>query len=283
MDDIKKTKAQLIDELKTLRQRVECMERSIIQQSSASIEEDRDRLSALVNSISDEVWFADIQNRFTLANPSALREFGLDIEDGIDVEKLAESLEVYRPDGTKRPVEESPPLRALKGEAVRNEEEIVRTPRSGELRFRQVSSTPVKDASGNIIGAVSVVRDITESKRTKEALCEGEERLRYALETSHTGAWDLNLVDHTAFRSLEHDRIFGYAEQLPQWTYEMFLEHVLPEDRGHEERLEFRVPHQTHRRRNPVDLGCRAPLRRHGGRYASDDGHSPGHHRAQEG
>jgi len=39
MDDIKKTKAQLIDELKILRQRVECMERSIIQQSSASIEE----------------------------------------------------------------------------------------------------------------------------------------------------------------------------------------------------------------------------------------------------
>jgi PAS domain S-box-containing protein len=231
MDDVKKTKAQLIDELKILRQRVECMERSIIQQSSASIEEDRDKLSALVNSISDEVWFADTQNRFTLANPSSLREFGLDIEDGIDVEKLAESLEVYRSDGTKRPVEESPPLRALKGESVRNEEEIVRTPRSGELRFRQVSSTPVKDASGNIIGAVSVVRDITESKRTEEALCEDEERLRYALETSHTGAWDLNLVDHTAFRSLEHDRIFGYTEQLPQWTYEMFLEHVLPEDR----------------------------------------------------
>ena len=38
-------------------------------------------------------------------------------------------------------------------------------------------------------------------------------------------------MDHTAFRSLEHDRIFGYAELLPEWTYEMFLEHVLPEDR----------------------------------------------------
>ena len=64
------------------------------------------------------------------------------------------------------------------------------------------------------------------------ALRESEERLRFALETSHTGAWDLDLVDHTAFRSLEHDRIFGYAELLPKWTYEMFLEHVLPEDRA---------------------------------------------------
>jgi PAS domain S-box-containing protein len=64
------------------------------------------------------------------------------------------------------------------------------------------------------------------------ALRESEERLRFALESSHTGAWDLDLADHTAFRSIEHDRIFGYAEALPKWTYEMFLEHVLPEDRA---------------------------------------------------
>ena len=39
-------------------------------------------------------------------------------------------------------------------------------------------------------------------------------------------------MDHSAFRSLEHDRIFGYTQLLPEWTYEMFLEHVLPEDRA---------------------------------------------------
>ncbi len=44
-------------------------------------------------------------------------------------------------------------------------EEIIRTPASGELRYRQVSSSPVKDAKGNIIGSISVVRDITERRR----------------------------------------------------------------------------------------------------------------------
>lgn len=63
-------------------------------------------------------------------------------------------------------------------------------------------------------------------------LRESEERLRFALETSHTGGWNLDLTDHTAHRSLEHDRVFGYRELLPRWTYEMFLDHVLSEDRA---------------------------------------------------
>lgn len=69
-------------------------------------------------------------------------------------------------------------------------------------------------------------------KRAEESLREGEELLHFALEISRTGAWNLDLVDHTAYRSLEHDRIFGYEQLLPEWTYEMFLDHVLPEDRA---------------------------------------------------
>ena len=56
-------------------------------------------------------------------------------------------------------------------------------------------------------------------------------RMERALEASEIGHWELNLSDNRAFRNLRHDQIFGYDELLPTWTYEAFIEHVLPEDR----------------------------------------------------
>src|SRR5690606_31656381 len=72
--------------------------RDITQRLAAEDEQDRllsdaqaerDRISALLGSIRDEVWFADTQRRFTLANPAALTEFRLGIEGSVDVTALA--------------------------------------------------------------------------------------------------------------------------------------------------------------------------------------------------
>ena len=52
-----------------------------------------------------------------------------------------------------------------------------------------------------------------------------------ALPASELGQWELTLGDLTAQRNLRHDQIFGYDSLLPRWTYEVFLAHVIPEDR----------------------------------------------------
>ncbi len=94
----------------------------------------------------------------------------------------------------------------------------------------------LRDASGTPVKNIGAATDITQRKRTEEAVRESDERLHFALSVSRTGAWDLDLEDHSAFRSVEHDRVFGYETLLPQWTYEMFLEHILPEDRAEVDR-----------------------------------------------
>ncbi|HMA63732.1 MAG TPA: response regulator, partial [Chitinispirillaceae bacterium] len=147
------------------------------------VQQEKCRLEALINSITDEVWFTDCNGMFTLANPVAKKEFNLR-NDKIDTLSFAKSLEVLWPDGTPRPAEEAPVLRAIKGEIVRNFEEIVRTPATGELRYRVVNSNPVRDETGQIIGAVSVVRDITVARQNeeKQRQLEGQVRQSQKLE-----------------------------------------------------------------------------------------------------
>ncbi|RYG80671.1 GAF domain-containing protein, partial [bacterium] len=137
---------------------------------------EREWLAAVLDSISEEVYFTDTSGRYSYANPAALREFGHSSLSGVPLIDVVTQLEVFRLDGTPRPVEDAPPLRALRGEVVRDEGQIVRTPRTGELRYRQVSSAPVRDATGRIIGAVSVVRDLTAQRRTESALQARESR-----------------------------------------------------------------------------------------------------------
>ncbi len=94
------------------------------------------------------------------------------------------------------------------------------------------SGAPIKDKEGKTTGVVLIFRDITERKKAEESQKENEERLQQALDAGEFGLWGLNVITGKAWRTLRHDQIFGYNELLPEWTYQMFLSHVSPEDRA---------------------------------------------------
>ncbi|HQR29653.1 MAG TPA: GAF domain-containing protein, partial [Anaeromyxobacteraceae bacterium] len=80
--------------------------------------------------------------------------------------------------------------------------------------------------------------DIASRRRAEEALRVSEaalrqerERLARAVEAGKVGLWELDLGTGLAWRTLEHDRIFGYDELQPTWGPSQALAHVVPEDR----------------------------------------------------
>ncbi|WP_052292248.1 sensor histidine kinase [Methanosphaerula palustris] len=66
---------------------------------------------------------------------------------------------------------------------------------------------------------------------TEKMLRESEARLALALDISGMGTLDCDMVNHTSWRSLRHDQIFGYETPPSTWNLKIFFDHVLPEDR----------------------------------------------------
>lgn len=117
------------------------------------------------------------------------------------------------------------------GEPVRSPPSELDRPEGGEA-FRKALERLITERTARLETAILRLQaEIADRERAEAALRESESRLIFAFEVSQTGAWDLDLSDHTAKRSLQHDRIFGYPSRLSLWTYEMFLGHVLPEYR----------------------------------------------------
>ena len=54
---------------------------------------------------------------------------------------------------------------------------------------------------------------------------------KFALETAKLGYWELDPDTLQATRSVLHDQIFGYPAPLPEWSFDIFMHHVHPEDR----------------------------------------------------
>ncbi|HLW53453.1 MAG TPA: PAS domain S-box protein [Candidatus Angelobacter sp.] len=70
-----------------------------------------------------------------------------------------------------------------------------------------------------------------EARRAEESSKRSESRLNLALDAAQMGIWELDLLNDTAIRNLRHDQIFGYKSLQPEWGSEIFLTHVVPEDR----------------------------------------------------
>jgi PAS domain S-box-containing protein len=99
------------------------------------------------------------------------------------------------------------------------------TSKSGDVRAMVVSGRPIGE---NLL--VTFV-DVTERKRAEEELRLQQSRLDLAVRSGKAGLWDLDLATGKAWRTLHHDRLFGYDELQPAWGTEEALLHVVPEDR----------------------------------------------------
>lgn len=104
-------------------------------------------------------------------------------------------LDLFMPDGTLAPFEMWPAPRALRGETATNTEYTLRRKDTGETWEGSFSFGPIRDKDGRITGSVAAGRDITEHRRSEEAL-RAAEREKTLILDSASGIIAYHDTDH---------------------------------------------------------------------------------------
>ena len=90
---------------------------------------------------------------------------------------------------------------------------------------------PIFNPEGEVVELCIIDRDITLQKKKESQYRDTKSQLDFTLESCHIGTWSLDVRSKVIEHSLEHDHIFGYASAQQEWNFEIFLDHVIPEDR----------------------------------------------------
>ena len=151
----------LVQAVVTLRE-----ESSAAHDELAALQDDDSKIKALLNAMGDQIWFCDSDGDLIYANTAAyawLQEEEL----GNPFMRWLAKLAFFTVEGVPRIPENAPLLRALHGEEIRGELERVKHPITGEIVYHEINAMPVKDVDGQLMGAVSDVRDVTKRFRAE--------------------------------------------------------------------------------------------------------------------
>ncbi|WP_370434483.1 PAS domain S-box protein [Microvirga sp. TS319] len=120
----------------------------------------------LLDALPAAIYTTDADGRITYYNQAAVAFSGRTPTLGSD--EWCVTWRLFTPDGTPLPHDQCPMAVALKeGRPIRGEEAIAERPDGTRVPFIPFP-TPLRDASGRIIGAVNMLVDITERKQAEE-------------------------------------------------------------------------------------------------------------------
>jgi PAS domain S-box-containing protein len=154
------------------------------------IREQREWLRVTLTSIGDAVIATDGAGRITFINPVAESLAGWKAEEGVG-QPVTQVFRVVN-EQTGQPLEE-PVARVLReGRSVPLANHAALVTRDGRTVPVEDTASPILDATGKVIGVVLVFHDVTEKRRSEEALREAERKYRELFRYAPTAIYEID-------------------------------------------------------------------------------------------
>jgi PAS domain S-box-containing protein len=210
------------------------------------VEELRHSLAAIIESSDDAIIGKTLDGIITSWNRGAERLYGYTA-----AEIIGKPISLLIPPDLRNELPDI--LERLKRGEPLDHYETQRLRRDGACLDISLTISPIRDALGQIIGASAIARDVTERKRSEQALKESEERLRLALDAGGMGTWEVDLRTGEGQIDANQAAILGLPPATPRLGMRDFLNLVHPDDRqevrrqqaitlqGSDFRAEFRI------------------------------------------
>ena len=153
------------------------------EEEARSLLREKQQLRDLIEALPAAIYATDSEGRITLYNQAAVDLAGNRPEIGSD--KWCVSWRLYWPDGTPLPHDECPMAVALNEKRpVRGAEAVAERPDGARVPFMPLP-TPLYDNSGEMVGAVNLLVDISDRKAAEQTVMELNRRLQQAMTETH--------------------------------------------------------------------------------------------------
>jgi diguanylate cyclase (GGDEF)-like protein/PAS domain S-box-containing protein len=177
-------------------------------ETARKLEQKQQLLDAVLETIDVGVVACSSVGELTLFNRAARAFHGLPLE-AIDATDWARHYALFAADGTTHLRKNEVPLfRALSGETVVDAEMVI-APADHKPYFLVASGKPLMSSSGEPLGAVVAMKDITDSKEAQKRLAFNEQRLRSVTENLPTLIGHIDQDEKFLFLNSQATRFYG--------------------------------------------------------------------------
>jgi diguanylate cyclase (GGDEF)-like protein/PAS domain S-box-containing protein len=174
----------------------------------AAVEKERVVLHALMDHFPGNIYFKDLDSRFTRINQAFAEYVGA--KDAAEVVGKTD-FDIFSEEHAKQAfADEREVIRT--GTPILNQEEK-ETWRDGKQTWVSTSKAPLLDAEGRVVGTFGISLDISKRTRAEAALRQSEERYALAVRGANDGIWDWDLRANRVYYSTRWKAMLGWTDE----------------------------------------------------------------------